>query len=269
MFEWLSKFEKIFVTGPQRSGTRICAKMIAHDTQYEFVDETQINMDSFNSFSSFLESKKNCVLQCPALCRHIHYFASEANAIVLMRRKIGDIIQSQKRIKWNKEWLELIRYDRSKGMISEIKYGFWEKTQKKQIRNAYEIEYDSLKTHPLWIKKKERENFSPMQTEINGLAISYAKNSLIRKSPNVKFFVNAKRTEGIVLNEDKNFHLINKTSLEIWEMCDGRHSIREIVDHLARLFPEMAKGTLAKDTCFFIEDLYKNHFITLLSKKKN
>ena len=65
MFEWLSEFERIFVTGPQRSGTRICAKMIAHDIGYEFIDETQINMDSFYNFSSLLETKQKYVHSMP------------------------------------------------------------------------------------------------------------------------------------------------------------------------------------------------------------
>jgi hypothetical protein len=135
MFEWLSKFERIFVTGPQRSGTRICAKMIARDTGYEFIDETHINMDIFYNFSSFLESKQKFVIQCPTLCRYIHFFDSEDNAIILMCRNVKDIIKSQKRIKWSKEWLELIRYDcrAGAGIISIIKYDFWEKYQKLNI----------------------------------------------------------------------------------------------------------------------------------------
>ena len=98
MFEWLSKFERIFVTGPQRSGTRICAKMIAHDTGHEFM-QTQINMDSFYNFSSLLETKIKYVIQCPTLCRYIHFFDSKDNAIILIRRNIKDIINYSKKNK--------------------------------------------------------------------------------------------------------------------------------------------------------------------------
>ena len=46
MFEYLKEFPVVLVTGPQRSGTRICAKMIAHDTGHRFVDEREIHTDS-------------------------------------------------------------------------------------------------------------------------------------------------------------------------------------------------------------------------------
>jgi hypothetical protein len=262
MFEWLAKFERIFVTGPQRSGTRICAKMIARDTGYEFIDETQINMDSFYNFSSFLESKRKFVIQCPTLCRYIHFFGSEDNAIILMRRNVKDIIKSQKRIKWSKEWLELIRYDRSVGIIAEIKYDLWENNQRNQIKNAFEIDYNSLKTHPLWINKKEREYFLPMQIEKSSPAVKIPKNAFLQKDPEVELFVNSSLTEGILVKKNSTFHLINKTSLIIWEMCDGTHSKIDVSDQLAQLFPEIKSSTLAKDSNRFIEDLHKNHFIT-------
>lgn len=268
MFEWLSKFDRIFVTGPQRSGTRICAKMIAHDTGHEYFDENDINMDSFYNFSSLLEKKEKCVIQCPTLCRHIHFFDSEDNAIILMRRNVKDIIKSQKRIKWSKEWLELIRYDRSKGIIAEIKYDYWEKNQEKQIKNAFEIEYDSLKTHPLWVNKKERENFLPMQSEKNSPPIAIFKNSFPQKEPGTELFMTSDQTQGILKNKNSTFHLINKTSLLTWEMCDGTHSIKDILDHLKPTFPETRSITLEKDIIRFVEELHKNHCIHVLSKAK-
>lgn len=38
MFEWLSDYRQIFCVGPPRSGSTICAKMIAHDLDRPFVD---------------------------------------------------------------------------------------------------------------------------------------------------------------------------------------------------------------------------------------
>jgi hypothetical protein len=262
MFEWLAKYEKIFVTGPQRSGTRICAKMIAHDTGHEYVDETDINMDSFYNLVSHLASKMKIVIQCPTLCRYIHFFTSDDNAVVLMRRDIKDIIGSQNRIKWGMEWLELIRYDRSAGVISEIKYDFWEKNQREHIKNAFEIEYGSLKKHPLWIGKKERENFLPMQIAKSSSAVKIPQNAFLQKTPGVELFVNSNRTEGILVKKNSVFHLINKSSLLLWKMCDGKHSKTDISNQLEKLFPEVKSRTLAKDINRFIEELHKKHFIT-------
>ena len=42
MFAELKKFKKIIVSGPQRSGTRICGKIIAHDLDYRYCDESYL-----------------------------------------------------------------------------------------------------------------------------------------------------------------------------------------------------------------------------------
>ena len=91
-FEWLRDFSKIIVTGPQRSGTRICAKMIAHDTRHRYVDESEIGVDSLYRLWSLLRNERRFVVQCPALCRHVHLFGSADTAIVLMRRDVKDIV---------------------------------------------------------------------------------------------------------------------------------------------------------------------------------
>jgi len=104
------------------------------------------------------------VVQCPVLCRHVHMLAGDDVAVVLMRRRIEDIIASQKRIGWMWEWLELARYDRLDGVISEIKYNFWDQFQKDRIKHAFEIEYENLTAHPLWLDKEVRQDFEANQT---------------------------------------------------------------------------------------------------------
>jgi len=39
MFKYLTKYNHILVTGPQRSGTTIAAKMIAKDTRHKYIKE--------------------------------------------------------------------------------------------------------------------------------------------------------------------------------------------------------------------------------------
>jgi len=69
LFDWLASFDKILVTGPQRSGSRICAQMIAYDTGHEYVDEEDLSMDSLYQLCGFLEDQRGLVIQCPTLCR--------------------------------------------------------------------------------------------------------------------------------------------------------------------------------------------------------
>ncbi|MBN2398990.1 MAG: PqqD family protein [Candidatus Aminicenantes bacterium] len=155
----------------------------------------------------------------------------------------------------------MIRYDHREGIISEIKYDFWKKNQRNKIKNAFEINYNSLKMHPLWIDKKERKNFLPMQIEKDIPSAAIPPNAFLQKVPEVKLFVNSSQTEAVLMKTDSTYYLTNKTSLAIWEMCDGRHSKKDMRNHLKRLFPEMKSSTLAKDIHRFLEELYKNHFI--------
>ena len=65
-------------------------------------------MDSLYELSMYCKTNR-IVIQCPTLCRHIHFFSAPDTVIILMRRKVEDIIASQRRIQWVYEWLELAR----------------------------------------------------------------------------------------------------------------------------------------------------------------
>jgi hypothetical protein len=160
MFEWMTRFDVILVTGPQRSGTRICARMVAHDTGYRYVDERVI---AVGHAELLVALSGKFVAQCPALCYCIHELGADNIAIVLMRRSITDIMASQERINWGNEADERRHYPGSVGPISVVKYEFWEQHQRPLIDHPFEIEYESLASHPLWIPKEGRSNFVPDQ----------------------------------------------------------------------------------------------------------
>ena len=68
MFENLAVHKKIVVTGPQRSGTRIGAKMIAADTGYQFVDEAEFLIKDSDLFREFLQ-RDGVVVQAPHMLK--------------------------------------------------------------------------------------------------------------------------------------------------------------------------------------------------------
>jgi hypothetical protein len=163
MFEYLKAYNRIIVTGPQRSGTRICAKMIAYDTGMAYIDEAEIAVDSTHRMAQILFNQ-GIVLQAPGMCHCVHYFGKNENLLVVMVfRDINDIIRSQERIDWKYEAIERIKYGGKLGPIAKLKYEFWEK-QKPLIHHWVEVEYESLKEHPLWVPKEKREGFGDTQT---------------------------------------------------------------------------------------------------------
>lgn len=169
--ERLRPFTKIFVTGPQRSGTTIVAAALAFDLGYWFYPEEQIRNFEWWRVKRLFERTDNFVLQAPGLCYRAHMVQELdlGGAVVLVRREIEGIVASERRVNWTGGPFELKRYGLKEGVISEIKYRYWDEYQKSRIRNAYEIEYESLVGHPMWIPKVERVDFGPRQYTRIGL----------------------------------------------------------------------------------------------------
>lgn len=163
MFESLRQYQRIYVTGPQRSGTTICSKMIALDTGYQCIDEIDYGFTNCKNFAA-LQSLNKIVVQCPIHCYHIEDCSDDETLIVMMKRPINEIIRSQKRITWKFEPEELRRYNKTlkDSPIAKVKYDHWE-TQKKDIRHYREIHYHSLQRHPLWVDN--RKDFDCKQTK--------------------------------------------------------------------------------------------------------
>ena len=166
MLEYLSHFGKILVSGPQRSGTRLMSKILAHDFGYIYVDEEDLGIDSVARMRQSLALPFKMVFQCPALCYCIETFSAPDIAIVYMERSTEDIIASEKRIGWNDN-TEREHYNAGDVdmPIAEIKWLWWEKIQREMIHNPFTIVYGYLSQHPLWIPKEERVNFKWNQTE--------------------------------------------------------------------------------------------------------
>jgi hypothetical protein len=164
MFKPLEKFNNIVVSGPQRSGTRIAAKIIANDTGKVYIDERDIDCHDFRLLEWHLQ-QGNVVIQCPGLCHLLHYITDVSTLVIVVRRPIEEIISSEHR-HWSKEAekIELLKYGCSNGIISRIKYDFWDKVQKAILsERAREVNYHSLSTHSLFIK--DRKGFRWNQTQ--------------------------------------------------------------------------------------------------------
>ena len=164
MFEHLKKFSNIVISGPQRSGTRIAAKIIASDTGKNYIDERYISFHDFRLLQYYLQ-KGRVVVQCPGLCHLLHNIKRENTLIIMVRRSIEEIISSEYRV-WEKdsERIELLKYGYTDGIISKIKYSFWDSEQRAILgRRAKEINFNDLESHHLFIK--ERKDFRWDQTE--------------------------------------------------------------------------------------------------------
>jgi hypothetical protein len=192
MFKHL-KSKKILVTGPPRSGTRICTKIIAFDTGLQYIDETDVpelfkgkalgdcNQD-WNAIGKEVATtiqdmidKQEFVLHCPPFMPWVQHV--KGALIVVMKRPVLTIEKSIRRVGLKKAREELeynkightrfgkpkIGYKRTAEPLSQLKYMLWE-SQKESIPNYLEVEYDSLSAHELWTPPMQRKHFNWNQT---------------------------------------------------------------------------------------------------------
>ena len=167
MFKGLRKFNVILVTGPQRSGTRIAARCIAADTGHQYVDENQFKVHRQALFDNLIATRRNVVIQCPAMCHLVHkYGARDDLLVVMMIRELYEIHASQERIDWQGHAHELGKYKLTEGDPATVKYAYWLTHQRHRIKSTNELLYKNLSGHKLWVVPELRSNFEADQWKI-------------------------------------------------------------------------------------------------------
>lgn len=165
MFEHLSTYKKIFVVGLGRSGTRICAKMIAQDTGLNFIDETEWGVYEIEKLKFLDKYRSNFVVQANSAYYMMPYFSRENTLIVWVKRDLAEIKASWDRLKelgsintmWSKDVPPQLN------LTPDERITLWD-SKKSRIQNVLEINYNDLKEHPLWVDKEERKEFLWLQT---------------------------------------------------------------------------------------------------------
>ncbi len=193
--EGFRKYGRIVVTGPQRSGTRIASTIISDILGWEWNDEDKLcrqkSRDHDESYRKWCDNpmRGKTILQCPRISHACHMSPNHV-LVVFMIRDVEDIIASDKhRVKkfrrlskkggsmpsfsvfkikkyeysklfYNREPIEL--YDTPYKV-----YEVWNSIQKKHDFNYYELEYNLLEQHKLWLPLEKRRRFSAgTQTEV-------------------------------------------------------------------------------------------------------
>lgn len=164
LFSELLDFDRIWVVGPQRSGTRAATQMIAADCGHRMLDEQDFSVDSISHLYARLALHKDAGLciQAPGLTRWVHHLAGPEDAVVFMWRADEDIHASEQRINWQYDQAEAIKYGATKGS-AELKKRFWA-YQQTRLAHPFTLDYELLSQHRLWVPKAERARFLWNQT---------------------------------------------------------------------------------------------------------
>jgi hypothetical protein len=165
MFEHLSSYDRIVVTGPQRSGTTIAGRMIAADTGHRYVDEGEFGVYDSVRWREILTGHR-IVVQCPHMLKVIVDDPPPGVLVVLMRRDLADIHASERRIRWEEDLRgntrELESFGLSQGDSARLKYDYWDTHPRPACH--LEVAYDSLRTHPAYVAPEQRASFGRKQT---------------------------------------------------------------------------------------------------------
>lgn len=67
--------------------------------------------------------------------------------------------------------------------------------------------------------------------------------------------------------DDGNYYSLNEVGCRIWELCDGTHSVQEIIDTMAQEYDE-ARDVLAGDVVEFLEKFLSDKLIVELAQSE-
>lgn len=165
-----SPYHAVVVTGPQRSGTTIAARIISAEMGGRYVDEDEFGIHSDGRAQALIDRGDAVVLQAPGLAHAAHLLQN--CVIVFLYRPLDAIHKSEERIHWR------TAYDGANVMaeqqkywalwkitgedVAKLKYWVWEQEQKDLCACACDLAYDSLRGHPLF-KAEGREHFTERQ----------------------------------------------------------------------------------------------------------
>lgn len=151
----LSRFRVVVVTGPQRSGTTIAARIIAEESGMRYVDEDEYGTKDVAAWKKLVTTGQGLVVHSPAMARWAHEAAADDVMVVWMIRPLDDILHSQKRIGWDDK-SERAKYRDCEGYhvdapVAVIKNRFWTVYQRGLIPHTMNLKYKDLSWHRLWV----------------------------------------------------------------------------------------------------------------------
>jgi len=190
--EGFKKHKQVVVTGPQRSGTQIAGRIIADILDWEFVDEREMCIPYVKHDTRYFDwmalPKVPTVLQCPRIS-HVCHQTPKPTLVVFMMRDVEEIIASDKhrvetyrRYSMKKHKSVAVKsvfiekghqysntfYDGVLSGVEEVPqrvYDVWNTIQKQYDFNWYELDYNILEQHPLWVPLNDRRRYFTTGTQ--------------------------------------------------------------------------------------------------------
>lgn len=156
------RFDRIIVTGSQRSGTTFCAKALAKELKYHHFDEMTFEADRLSRFDELIRTYSRAVFQAPALLHEMPNY-QDGTLVVVMQRRTVDIVTSMERINWFPRFGQAEYNKFKEGPCPTPEHLIETKKQFSQTLKALHLPYTELKNFEGFVEK--RINWGEKQTE--------------------------------------------------------------------------------------------------------
>lgn len=157
---------KLFVTGPQRSGSTFVSHCLAKSHGLRHIDEMEFQVYFLDWFFKIVGDSDDWVVHAPGLFSEVFKVQEKIPDVtfVIVKRDIKEIEKSIQRINLDlsTEISKLNIAKSNKSSVAAIKYSYWEHW-KKYLTSWIEYSYQDFENHPLWVPENERVTFKPKQ----------------------------------------------------------------------------------------------------------
>lgn len=174
----VDQYRAVLVSGCQRSGTHIMAKIIAHELGWDYITDQDYDLSNFNGWSNLVLRAQMAAIQCPHMSHILHEVPTDV-AVVWMRRNPVELLESFIRV--NPQCLpcsqpyQMLFYSQMpgvpRGQITgmewiDIREQYWEWKQAPLLgERGITFEFDDLAEHELFVPKPQRKGWAMNQTE--------------------------------------------------------------------------------------------------------
>lgn len=161
-----TKFDKIIVTGCQRSGTTYTANILSNYIKYVHYDERQFEVDNIIMFEEILNKDEKQVIHAPALLHKMEDYDDIA-LIVVLHRNVDDVVSSMIHHEWfNKNGrYEWSKFSNDFTLLSPLNlYNL--KIQFSNKLNKIDFKYDELEKTSGFVYKHNRVNWAIKQIKL-------------------------------------------------------------------------------------------------------
>jgi hypothetical protein len=158
----LAEFDRVLVTGPQRSGTKLTALLVADAIGYRYIPHGWMN--PVTEGLDVFRNAKEIVLHNPSYVAFAQEVSGPSTAIIFVWRELSEIHDSERRHGWTQHEYELELLGCESGDPATVKQDMWAKDLHR-LENTWRVDYRGLESHPRFCNNRDGWEINQVDNE--------------------------------------------------------------------------------------------------------